>query len=753
MTSQAKRLRALRKSLDRRRDKVLLAAAPKSIELLGGESATWTNLEAAADDPSPKPPRFSMHAYTGGPMRVRGYQIPIVVDLQGMSHPTKSRPVLKDHDVSQVVGHTEGGDQHGVTISASDIFVSGVASGASPARVEVIEAAARGFSWQASIGAPIHAQEFLPEGKTKVVNGRAIHGPAVIATKTSLREISFVALGADDDTSTALAASQKSEEDMTFEKWLEAKGFVMAELAAPQLAVLRAAYDGEIAATSTPPAKPAAATPPAPAAVTAAATPAPEDTLSAMRTAAAGEIERTNAIARLCVQASSPTFEVGGAQVDLQAHAVRDGWSVERTELEILRAGRSSGPAIHSRGADDIDTSSIEAAFCLRNQVPEKKVVEWYGEKPTDVARSRRGRVLSSIHALYHHVIRAAGMYYPAGVVDDDFLRCAYRASQSLEASGYGAGQDIQASTGGISTLSLPTLLGNIANKTLLAAYQSVPTEWQNFCSTADHSNFHTYTKARMTGNAQMLQLGADGEIKHFVVGEESYTNKLKTYARMATLSREDQINDDLNAFLGIPRMIGLGAARAIEEAFFSLLNAAALFTLNTNYFEGAATAFDIDGLSLMAEKFLSMLDPNGKPLLVQYSKLLVPTNLIVSAREIAVSTQVNETTTANKRSVNNNPHAGTFEPRTSAYLNVATQDAFGQTVAAPAAGATIWYAFASNPELAAYEAAFLQGRQQPVIESGEMNFNVLGGSWRGYWDFGVAEQNPKGVVKFKGAA
>jgi hypothetical protein len=50
-------------------------------------------------------------------------------------------------------------------------------------------------------------------------------------------------------------------------------------------------------------------------------------------------------------------------------------------------------------------------------------------------------------------------------------------------------------------------------------------------------------------------------------------------------------------------------------------------------------------------------------------------------------------------------------------------------------------------------EVAFLNGQESPTIETAEADFNVLGVQMRGYHDFGVALQDPRGGVKAKGEA
>lgn len=58
-----------------------------------------------------------------------------------------------------------------------------------------------------------------------------------------LGEVSFVALGADDNTTANVAAAAIKEDDMTFDQWLAAKGFDPASLNDTQKASLQAMFD------------------------------------------------------------------------------------------------------------------------------------------------------------------------------------------------------------------------------------------------------------------------------------------------------------------------------------------------------------------------------------------------------------------------------------------------------------------------------------------------------------------------------
>ena len=63
------------------------------------------------------------------------------------------------------------------------------------------------------------------------------------------------------------------------------------------------------------------------------------------------------------------------------------------------------------------------------------------------------------------------------------------------------------------------------------------------------------------------------------------------------------------------------------------------------------------------------------------------------------------------------------------------------------------WYLLAEPVDLPVIEVAFLNGQESPTIETAEADFNQLGIKMRGYHDFGVALQDPRGGVKSKGEA
>lgn len=672
--------------------------------------AASVSLEAATPDTDAAPRQFRIVAYTGGPMILGGWKHPVIVDLEGLDIGRQERPILLDHtrDVDFVLGQTGQ-----VAIESHQLIVSGSILGESEKARRVIALNDRGFAWQASIGARATETEFVPGGKSVEVNGQTFEGPVIVARKSVLGEISFVVLGADDNTSARIAAGLDDGDDEAptgFANWLAAQGVSIDDFEGPEAESVRNYLRLESQAEPLP-ARPR--------------DPEPPDPVAEMRGRAAAERRRIHRISQICA----------GEQSELEARAIGEGWDATRTELEVLRASRPKSRPVYSEDGSGRSAPSLEAALCLSTGMSEDQVGRWYDERTMNEAVSRELRG-AGLHTLMFEVIRAAGGHVRPGHVDNDTIEAAFNANNQL----------LQAA-GGFSTISLAGILSNVANRTMLSAYRAVPSVVSQFCSATDVNNFQEVTRYRMTASGIFEKVGPDGELKHASLEELDYKNQVKTYGRMIALTRQMMINDDLGVFLQIPRAIGRMSALALEEVVFSLLlsNPEGFFSENnSNYFVGSDSALDIDSLTKGEELFLDRVDSQGKPIYVQPAIILVPTSLKVTAEVLFKETQVNQVPANNKAKPATNPHAGKFRPVSSPYLSLPGLAGSSKTA---------WYLFADPNDVAAFEIAYLRGRRVPTIEGGSTDFNTLGMQWRGYFDFGTAAQDPRAAVKAAGVA
>ncbi|HHK41647.1 MAG TPA: hypothetical protein ENJ50_04435 [Planctomycetaceae bacterium] len=297
----------------------------------------------------------------------------------------------------------------------------------------------------------------------------------------------------------------------------------------------------------------------------------------------------------------------------------------------------------------------------------------------------------------------------------------------------------------GYSTIDIGGILSNVANKFLLDGFFSVERTWRNITAVRNVSDFKTVTSYRLVGKDQYEQVAPGGELKSGTLGEEKYTNQADTYGLMLSIDRRDIINDDLDAITTVPRKLGRGSGLKINDIFWStFMNNSSFFTAgNNNYLTGATTALSIDGLTSAEVAFLDQVDGDGKPIGIMPAILLVPTALSAVGSQLFKSMELRDTTSNTKYPVSN-PHQGKFRVEVSRYLS--NSQYTGNSSKA-------WYLLAEASDLPVIEVAFLNGQESPTIETAQADFNKLGIQMRGYHDFGVALQDPRGGVKAKGEA
>lgn len=135
---------------------------------------------------------FSIEAYTGEV--VDRWWGKLAISIDGIKARNKI-PVLLDHFRSQIVGHSTQ------TYKDGSFFVDGKFSGVTDEAEKVKALADEGFPWQASIGVKPLKILSIEQGGQMDVNGKNVNGPAEIWLESQVQEVSFVALGADENTS------------------------------------------------------------------------------------------------------------------------------------------------------------------------------------------------------------------------------------------------------------------------------------------------------------------------------------------------------------------------------------------------------------------------------------------------------------------------------------------------------------------------------------------------------------------------
>ena len=166
-------------------------------------------LQAAEGDSAPAGKKFRIVAYTGAPIRQGWSREPVVIDMAGMQLPA-TVPVVVGHDyaLGSIVG------QGRPFIEAGQIIVEGEILADNENARQVAALGAAGYQFQASVGADVRRHQKIDAEGVTTVNGTAHIGPVRVVKASSLREVSFVTLGADAATSVAIAAEADEEFSM-----------------------------------------------------------------------------------------------------------------------------------------------------------------------------------------------------------------------------------------------------------------------------------------------------------------------------------------------------------------------------------------------------------------------------------------------------------------------------------------------------------------------------------------------------------
>ena len=668
-------------------------------------------------------------AYSGGKMSLPGWRHPVVVDLAGMEIP-ESVPLLTNHEnkTDSRIGLISA------AVRNNALEITGEIVSDSRDAADIIAQGKAGADWQLSIGADVKECELVKGSRE--VNGQEVEGPFYHIKKSTLREVSVVAVGADAHTNMKVNAKFNlvNQEGEAMNNKSETKS--VSAVSTPNDAVPPEKKPEPEQKPGEPANKPgepekkpdnaeqkpgqaaAEATPPA---IQASAGDVAATAREAAQNAVKAERERISAIQAIC----------DGEFPEIEREAIAGGWTPEVVTKKVLETIRAERPAanvnISVKTAPEGGElrKTIEAAMCLRVGVSADQLEKSYGAKTVEAGMAEMDMPLKQ---LLIECMKLDGIPYSRGF-DNETIRAAF------------------------SSVSLPGILSNVANKKLLQSYEAQPIIAMKLCSTGDLNDFKENDRFRLTDVGDLLPIAADGEIKDGGLIEESAKNQLDTYGKKFCLTRKMIINDDLGAFMKVPTAMGNRAARLIDQLFFSRLlsnpaqaDGKALFSTNhKNLLSGASSVLSSDSLKKAIQLFLDQVDADGQPISVEPKYLLVPTALKHLAIELTQGATLIMSGTDNAvRPALNVLSDENLQVISSPYLGNSAYEGSSQTG---------WYLFGDPKTVDTWEIGFLKGKRTPTVERGETDFNTLGLWFRVYFDLGVREQDHRGMVKANGAA
>ena len=416
-------------------------------------------------------------------------------------------------------------------------------------------------------------------------------------------------------------------------------------------------------------------------------------------------VPQTEAPANVAVENKVVAGNDGANTIDAEAVAnlVLERLRAER--VAEVRASRPSAPAVHVVDAAAAhEPKVIEAALCLAGGLssPEKA----FDAKTLEAADRRRNS--TSLQEVLVEAARRNG-YTGSARIHDGNIR-------EVLASGF-------------ATHSISNVLAATYGKFLLQGYTAVEAVWDRIASIRSVSDYKTVTGVRLNGGFNFEDVAPSGELKSADASDETRTIRAKLTGRMSSITMVDIVNDDLGALTQVPSRLGRGAATKLNQDFWTefAANNATFYRAET---AGAGNALQISSLRTALASYRKLTDPDGNPLGITPSILLVPPELEMTAEELMGSSVL--ITGANETRGNVNVFAGRFQVVSSAYLT----------------SATTWWLVANPAELPAMEVAFLNGQRLPTVQQADADFNMLGIQVRGHFSYGVAKAEGRGAYR-----
>ena len=401
----------------------------------------------------------------------------------------------------------------------------------------------------------------------------------------------------------------------------------------------------------------------------------------------------------------------------LAAQALEEDWDEGRIKAEAnvanIRGSRARGPIVTGGGAPHVDNGQLlEATLLMKSGLG--TVAEKEFKPPVlEGAHKMRGR---SCLELARWSLEANGIEAPSD--RNDLIRMALCD---------GRFQPPRAD--GTTMHNLSTALGNTLRRALIAAYQEAPRSWAGFAAIKDADDFRLHTSIRPSFISSLTELGAGGEIEHGDLAESTISHKLKTYASMATISREDVVNDNLNIFNELAPAMGIAWSRTVNDvAWEAVMDSSTHFTsARGNLLEGAGSALSATSLENAIKAIRLQRDGENNDLDLQPAVLAVCPELEVTARALLESIEVN-------RTGDNSPTGNALRNS----LSLAVESRLSNTSKFSTASTTAWFVFC-GPITVPVIVSFLGGQQAPNVEFFDLSAtpNRLEVSWRVYGDVG----------------
>lgn len=127
-------------------------------------------------------------------------------------------------------------------------------------------------------------------------------------------------------------------------------------------------------------------------------------------------------------------------------------------------------------------------------------------------------------------------------------------------------------SGGAESTSDFPSIVANVANKTLRMGYEAYPRTFQPFSKQVTAQDFKPINRVQLSDSPVLAPLNEKGEYTRANLTDSNQNYSLATFGKIVALTRKVIINDDLQAFTRVPAALGVAAARLESDKVWAVL-------------------------------------------------------------------------------------------------------------------------------------------------------------------------------------
>lgn len=292
-------------------------------------------------------------------------------------------------------------------------------------------------------------------------------------------------------------------------------------------------------------------------------------------------------------------------------------------------------------------------------------------------------------------------------------------------------------------TSDYPSILENIANKSMMRGYEEADETYQLWVSMGVLTDFKVSTRVDLNTYPTIPLVPEGAEFKAATIGERREPIQILTYGGLFSMTRQLVINDDLDALSRVPRRMGRASNRLVGDLVYAQLiqgesilleDGTAIFDATRNNLVSPGTAPSTASLEDMRVRMGTQSDRDNNAVALAIKPKYIISGLSTGGQIRKVLKSETEITDTQQPNANvPNIVTGIVDPIEDNRIT-----------------GTEYFMAADGNMTDTVEIQWLNGVQEPFLDS-ELGFTVDGINWKIRLDLGVKTLAFEGLVKNPG--